>query len=109
LVVLALAEGELLDAGGLDELGLGGFYRAAAGERGDQGYLVPAGLVPQPGGGFGGQQQILGDVCCQRGHPWLAVEGSGQVQAVHGEFQDACAQELGEQHAVAVAGLHDTP
>lgn len=50
MVVLALAEGEPLDAEELDELSLSGCYRAAAGELGDQGYLIPAGLRPQPGG-----------------------------------------------------------
>lgn len=47
--------------------------------------------------------------CAARVHPWLAFQSGGQVQAVHGQFQDACAQELREQHAVAVPGLHDAP
>ena len=88
---------------------LGRRHRVTAGEPGDQAHPVPAGFRPQPAGGCGGQQKVLADLRGLGCHPRLAVQGRGQVQAVHGEFQDARPEELGEQHAVAVPGPHHAP
>lgn len=55
------------------------------------------------------EQKSLHQICGLGSQPRLAPQGVGQVQAVHGDLNHACQQELRQEHRIAVPGANHTP